>query len=185
MSTPEKNRVDRYLSALKNHRVLSIFIVSAVVVIGAAQLTGALGSLLNLFSNQDALEAERIEYCELLAPMIVQLDRTRVAFERWNSQNLPLETKIILDGNEAVKALLLLKAHLVPSELKEDAAKLVEHYDRWLEEYERLRGGPNPNLDEPFVFVGPKGYPFPRGSAQKFRARYEELGFKLGESPCR
>ncbi|MBN1657431.1 MAG: hypothetical protein JXA93_03465, partial [Anaerolineae bacterium] len=67
------------------------------------------------------------------------------------------------------------KADLIPPDLVSDANRLVIHYDRWLEKYERLRGGTEPDLNEPFVFTGPDGYPFPAESEQRFRERFEQL----------
>ena len=128
-------------------------------------------------SGDRARERTRQEqvFSELLASVVMQLERTKHAFARWQSQNLYLESEIIRKGNLAVRDLLLAKAHLVPPDLASDARSLVTHYDRWLEEYERVRGGAEPDLDEPFVFVGPKGYPFPARSEQRFRERFEQL----------
>jgi hypothetical protein len=116
--------------------------------------------------------------------MIVQLKRTKSAFDRWSSKNLYLEAKIIREGNQVVQNLLLNNAQLIRPELQEDANRLIEHYDRWLEEFDRVRGGTEPDLNQPFVFVGPKGYPFPRDSEQRFRERFELLQTELGPSPC-
>jgi hypothetical protein len=116
---------------------------------------------------------------ELLGPVAMQLDRTKRAFDRWKSQNLYIEAKIIREGNETIKDLLLSKGHLIPRDLLMDAGRLVEHYDRWLEEYDRVRGGAEPQLDQPFVFVGPKGYPFPSDSARRFKERFEEIWTEL------
>jgi hypothetical protein len=112
---------------------------------------------------------------ELLAPMVMQLERTKQAFDRWRSKNLYLEAEIIRKGNLAVRDLLIEKAHLIPADLISDANCLVTHYDRWLEEYDRIRGGAEPDLNEPFVFVGPKGYPFPSESERRFRERFEQV----------
>ena len=112
---------------------------------------------------------------ELLAPMVMQLERTKQAFERWRGKNLYLEAEIIRKGNLAVRDLLIEKAGLVPADLIADANRLVIHYDRWLEEYDRIRGGAEPDLNEPFVFVGPMGYPFPTESERRFKARFEEV----------
>jgi hypothetical protein len=116
---------------------------------------------------------------ELLGPIYIQLDRSSRAFRRWNNQSLYLESKIIRDANLTARDVLLTKAYLLPPELRGDASALIEHYDRWLEEFEAIRGGTSPNLDEPFVFVGPKGYPFPQQAAehfnQRFRAEWDAL----------
>jgi hypothetical protein len=138
-------------------------------------------------------EAKSQVLSELLAPMVIQLERTKSAFNRWISKNLYLEAKIIRDGNLIIRDLLLRKAHLIPGDLRLDANRLVEHYDVWLEEFDRirgdatpnLRGGTEPNLNEPFVFAGPKGYPFPVDSAERFKERFEQLQRELGTSAQR
>jgi hypothetical protein len=116
---------------------------------------------------------------DLLGPVAMQLDRTERAFKRWKSRNLYIETKIIREGNKTIRDLLLSKAHLIPRDLLRDARRLVEHYDRWLEEYDRIRGGTEPQLDKPFVFVGPAGYPFPSDAAQRFQERFEAIWTEL------
>ena len=116
---------------------------------------------------------------ELLGPMNIQFDRTQRAFDRWTQKNLYLEAKVIKVGNETIRDLLLERGHLIPPELLEDAAKLIEHYDVWLEVFEEQRGGSEPDLDTPFTFAGPKGYPFPKESATRFKQKYEEYWNEL------
>ena len=116
---------------------------------------------------------------DLLGPVYMQLDRTRRAFDRWTTQNLFLEAKVIREGNLAIRDLLLQKGHLIPPELLEDAGKLVEHYDRWLEEYEKQRLAERPDLDAPFTFVGPQGFPFPQEADRRFRAAFKSLWVEL------
>lgn len=116
---------------------------------------------------------------ELLGPIYMQLDRTERAFNRYREKNLFLEAKVLREGNLAIRDLLLSKADLIPPELLPDAGALVEHYDRWAEEFERRRETESPELSTEFVFVGPAGYPFPRASADAFQeaflARWREL----------
>ena len=116
---------------------------------------------------------------ELLGPVHMQLDRTERAFKRWKSKNLYLESKIIREGNMAIRDLLLAKGHLIPPELLEDAGLLIEHYDRWLEEFEKQRTAENPDNDTLFVFVGPQGYPFPRQSSKRFQEVFKNLWQEL------
>ncbi len=116
---------------------------------------------------------------ELLGPVVMQLERTGRAFKYWKSKNLYLEAKIVREGNMTIRDLLLEKGHLIPEDLQTDAARLVEHYDRWLEEYDRVRGGVEPQLDKPFVFVGPKGFPFPRDAEQRFKERFRQIWNEL------
>jgi hypothetical protein len=112
---------------------------------------------------------------ELLGPLYMQFDRTRRAFERWSQANQYLEAKVIMDGNVKIRDLLLTKGDLIPPDLRGDAGRLVAHYDRWLEEYEKVRGEHNPALDQPFVFVGPQGFPFPRDAEARFKDAYIKI----------
>ncbi|MBM3123468.1 MAG: hypothetical protein FJZ87_00175 [Chloroflexi bacterium] len=116
---------------------------------------------------------------ELLAPLNMQFARTEKAFRRWNSKNLYLEMKVVKAGNETIRDLLLAKGHLIPPELREDAGKLIEHYDVWLEKFEKQRLSENPDLNAPFVFVGPDGYPFPTGAERNFRETFKRYWIEL------
>lgn len=116
---------------------------------------------------------------ELMAPVYMQLDRTKRAFERWTQQNLYLEAKVINEGNLAIRDLLLAKGHLVPPDLVNHAGEFVEHYDRWLKEFEKLRQAENPDLRTPFTFVRPKGFPFPFEAEKRFRERYRTMWQEL------
>jgi len=119
---------------------------------------------------------------ELLGPMNIQFDRTKRAFARWQSKNLYLEAKVIKTGNETIRDLLLTKGFLIPPELREDAGKLVEHYDVWLELFESQRRGREPDLESPFTFAGPKGFPFPDEAEAHFRSTFRQYWKDLYES---
>ena len=111
---------------------------------------------------------------ELLGPMHMQFSRTKSAFSRWNSKNLYLEAKVVKSGNERIRDLLLEKGHLIPPELLKDAGDLIEHYDVWLEKFEDQRRDESPDIDSPFVFVGPDGFPFPSKSEERFNSKFIE-----------
>jgi hypothetical protein len=183
MTDKADTRTDRILSRLKDHWLLSGLIVFGIIVISLSQFTSSLEALRRMFGPgpRPALTAE---YCTLLAPLVVQLDRTKDAFARWNDRNLPLETHTIRDGNLKARDLLEKHSQLVPFQLQEARRKLVEHYDRWLEEYQKLRQGPEANPKEAFVFVGPEGYPFPTDAEASFRARLEYVRNELGGQPA-
>lgn len=118
---------------------------------------------------------------ELLGPLNMQFDRTKRAFFRWRKQNLFLEANVVRVGNETIRDLLLNKGHLVPPELLVDAGKLIEHYDVWLEKFEKQRLSDHPDLETRFIFVGPEGFPFPRQSQEKFRNKFNEYWRELYE----
>ena len=172
--------------------VLTAVISSAVVaaVIGALLLrrnTQIQETIKLQFAQLGATAASQRQWkersvTELLGPIFMQLDRTERAFRRWQAHNVFLESKVIREGNLVIRDLLLSKPHLIPPDLLTEAGLLVEHYDRWLEEFARVRDASQPDLSEAFVFVGPKGYPFPRDSAKKFEARFRHLWSELYET---
>jgi hypothetical protein len=116
---------------------------------------------------------------ELLGPLQMQLERTKRAFERWDKKNLHLEGEVIRKGNMAIRDLLLGKGHLIPPGLMNHAVDLVEHYDYWLEAYDRIRGESSENEDSDFVFVGPEGYLFPVEAEKQFKAEFRKLQNEL------
>ena len=130
-----------------------------------------------VFSSTRAWKEKSVS--EFLGPLYIQFDRTKRAFNRWQSKNLFLEAKVIKEGNLTIRDLLLTKGHLIPPELLQDAGRLIEHYDRWLEEFERIRNTQDPDLDAPFVFVGPQGYPFPTDAEAKFRNAFTQMWAEL------
>ena len=121
---------------------------------------------------------------KLLGPIYLQFDRTYRACARYRARNIFLEAKVLRVGNETIRDLLLGNAHLTPRALLEDAGKLVEHYDRWIEEFERLRPPIDPALSAPFswpgpIWVGPQGFAFPRDAERRFREAFHTLSAEL------
>jgi hypothetical protein len=132
---------------------------------------------MTIFASSRAWKEKSVS--QLLGPLYMQFDRTQRAFGRWQAKNLFLEAKVIREGNLTIRDLLLSKADLIPPELLDDAGKLVEHYDRWLEEFDRLRSKKKPDLDTTFVFVGTKGFPFPSDAETKFRNEFSQMWTEL------
>jgi hypothetical protein len=120
---------------------------------------------------------------ELLGPVCMQMDRTGRAFARWEEQNLYLEMKVIREGNLTARDLLLKLPHLIPPDLRHEATLLIEHYDRWLEEFEKRRQAEKPDLETPFIFVGPVGYGFPRYAEEKFYVTFRQYWKELYGQP--
>ena len=134
------------------------------------------------FRSQRAWKERSIS--ELLGPVCIQLERTKRAYARWSNKNLFLEAKVIKEGNLAVRDMFLKYPHLIPPELLEQSSRLIEHYDRWLEEFEKIRQAEKPDLNTRFVFVGPAGYRFPSDAEQKFQEVYRSYWRELyGELP--
>jgi hypothetical protein len=158
----------------------SILELVAAAIISGGVVSAVLGILFKGFMTRVEAEVKsRLTWKEesvsqLLGTLNIQFDRTKRAFDRWNKKNLFLEAKVVKVGNEVIRKLLLEKSHLIPPELLNDAGKLIEHYDVWLEKFEKQRLSENPDLDAAFVFVGPDGFPFPSKSEEKFQEKYNE-----------
>lgn len=74
---PKQTLLQRFWSRVHDNRGAVVALVLAAGVVGLAQLTHALGSLGDFFWPNPA--GEKAEYCDLLTPLIVQLDRTGTA----------------------------------------------------------------------------------------------------------
>lgn len=116
---------------------------------------------------------------DVLGPIVMQLERSHRAFKRWEKRNDFLEGKVVKEANTQIRDLLLAKGHLLPPQLLPGAADLVEHYDRWLEEYADKREGPNAHEHTGPIYVGPLGYPFPRDADAAFRQAFDRLRSEL------
>jgi len=122
---------------------------------------------------------DRMLLIELLLPLKVHFDRSRQAFQLW-VQNPPAKPIVVIEdaikaSNSQIRSILTNKWHMIPADLQSDAIQLIQHYDAWTAEYERLRPGGVRDPDVPYVFAGPGGVPFPITAEQRFLARYATL----------
>ena len=131
------------------------------------------GAAMLVMGDTDKIPDEVI-LLELLAPLKVHFDRTRQAFLKWKARDESTE-QVVKKSNEYIRDLLISRDYLVPEDLRKDAEKLVQHYNAWLAEYQRVYkdGVRDPSI--PYVFVGTKGFPFPSDAEQSFLQRYEIL----------
>jgi len=159
----------------------------ASTVISAGVVSAVIGLIFKGFVTRVETEVKskrtwkEVSVAELLGPLYMQFDRTKRAFGRWHDQNLFLEAKVVRVGNETIRDLLLTKGHLIPPELLEDAGKLIEHYDVWIEKFETKRSSERPDLETKFIFTGVDGFPFPHESEEKFRRTFNEYWKELYE----
>ena len=165
---------DTSISDLVITAVLSGGVVSAVV---GLLFKGFVTRVESEVKSRRSWKEESV--ADLLGPLNMQFDRTRRAFTRWEKKNLYLEAKVVKVGNETIRDILLCKGHLIPPDLLDHAGKLVEHYDVWLEKFEKQRNSESPDLESPFVFVGPEGFLFPRESEKKFKEKFQQYWDEL------
>ena len=122
---------------------------------------------LQIIQGGDAAADPKVVVAELLEPLVKELDASKQAFLALQPNDTANEQKL-REANRKARDLLVTKATLVPPELRQDALQLVEHYDAWFAEYERVRG-PGKTDQAPFVFAGPAGFPVPQNAERKLR----------------
>lgn len=166
--------MDEFWTAVIGGLVGGSLTAALVTALTTRQVTKAKSEVEDTFKRiVEVRDSRRALLEEVLGPVCAHLNRTGIAFSRWNKRNLALEAGIILESNRQIRDTLLSKYHLLTPELRRSANSLIEHYDMWLEEYERVRGA-NPSSDQEFVFVGPGGYPFPHEAEKAFLDALEE-----------
>ncbi|MBI5932630.1 MAG: hypothetical protein HY867_02895 [Chloroflexi bacterium] len=161
--------------------------IESIAALDDPEIAAAADLALGRTSAQAGLSSdERDLLFELLLPMKVHFERSHRAFQEW-VRNPPAKPNIEIEdaikaSNSVVRNILASKRHLIPPDLQQDALDLIKHYDAWQEEYERLRPGGIRNPKVPYVFVGPKGFPFPVAAERNFMARFEKLSGQSGET---
>jgi hypothetical protein len=144
--------------------------------LSGAVIAAALGFVLS--KRTDIFRSHRTwkerAVADLLAPIHMHLQRTRSARDNFSKNKTFIEGKVLRESNLAVRDLLLKNAYLIPPDLRNDASRLVNHYDRWFEEYERLRKTQNPNLDSLFDLGDPVGFPFPSDAEERFHESFKK-----------
>lgn len=104
---------------------------------------------------------------ELLAPLKLQLMRSKIALKGYDANNEYRE-KILKECNETIRSLLLEKGHLIPADLIAYAEKFISHYDEWLQAYRANRELQNKS-EIKHVFT----YNFPHDAEKAFDEKYE------------
>lgn len=124
-------------------------------------------------------EEERYLVSELLLPLKIHFDRTNRNFRHWIKAPIhePIERleEAIFESNSAIKDILVENWHLLPEDLVDDAIALLEHYQAWFTEYERVRPGGKRQSTPLHVFTAGTGHTFPKESEQKFIDRYHSI----------
>ena len=142
-----------------------------------AEVTHQFETQFSLFQSKRIWKDQIIS--ALLGPLYIQFDRTKRAYDLWGGMNLYLEANIIREGNTVIRDLLLTKGHLTPPDFLEHAGKLIDHYDIWLEEFDRVSVKKESGEDIMFIFT----YNFPRDSEKAFRESFRKIRgelYKLG-----
>ena len=122
---------------------------------------------IRILLTSTASDSEERIVQDLLKPLIEQLDRSKAAVDGFNRGD-PDAREIIRLGNRSALDILISNSSLIPKHLREDAVRLVEHYESWLRwnQYDPTQQQMQIR-SEPFI-------PFPTDSALKFREELEK-----------
>jgi hypothetical protein len=124
---------------------------------------------------------------EVVAPTVMHLSRTADLAERYRLEPRYGEAVLLRDSNHAVRALLLNKSHLLPSDLVTVSECLLTHYDIWLKRFDlsltkhkASAGGQEPAPDQPFdvgfaSLEATECGGFPKEAPARFRQQYDLL----------
>jgi len=125
--------------------------------------------------EMNKLNLDYKEQClsEVLGPVYLLFERTSLALSRQTPNNQYIEREIYVKTNAAIRDILLSKAHLIPPDLLEDAAKLIDHYDHWIETFIQKRDVEKST--ESFIYT----YDFPSGSDKKFKDTFHRYRDEL------
>ena len=160
------------------HTLLSSLISGAVI-------AGGLDKELEAWKSTRSWQLNALS--EVIAPAVMHLSRTGALAERYRVQPRYGEAVLLKESNATVRALLLGKSHLLPSDLVDTSQCLLTHYDIWLKrfdlslaEYKASHAGAEPSPEQPFdvgfsSMEAAKCGGFPKEAPGKFRGEYNAL----------
>jgi len=153
----------------------------------AAIITGVLGLLTGTvgfyFVNQylekkkQDISTKREQLQFVFAPLEILLKMNKREFERYTKQDTTeedkeyIEQKVWHPNNTEAKRIIMEKSHLL-KEIPEQLLDLLTHINVWLLEYELVYVK---KVHPPPVFVGPKGYGYPKEADSYVFSKAEEL----------
>ncbi|WP_027381711.1 hypothetical protein [Chryseobacterium daeguense] len=115
---------------------------------------------------------------ELLGQVYLHLNRLKDAFKnkysKINEYDPFYEDEIIYSSNKHIRDLLINNGHFLPPELLDEATKLIEHFDIWLNKYHQLRILQK-DMQSKQIYVGPDGFRFPENAEKMFKEKYIEM----------
>jgi hypothetical protein len=111
--------------------------------------------------------------CELVGPVILNLKRVHRAYLRYDGNNEFLEGEIMAKCATNIREIISERGYLLDAAGLQHAVDLVEHFDVWLEEFDRQRG--TGGKGDPYVFAGARGHPFPRAAEEAFHRMWVDL----------
>jgi hypothetical protein len=157
----------------------------ALIVTGVLGLiTGTVGTYFAnryLEQRKEDLSTKRDRFQHVYAPLEILLKMNKREFQRYNLPITTIEDKEYIEknvwypNNLEIKRIIMERSHLL-TEIPEQFLKLLTHINVWLLEYELVYVK---KVNDPPVFVGPKGYGYPKEVDQYTFTKADELRREL------
>ncbi|MCK5537579.1 MAG: hypothetical protein KAI79_12185 [Bacteroidales bacterium] len=113
-----------------------------------------------------------------LGEISIEFKRSGITYKEYiESGNKFIYARILKESNTNIRNLLLHNSFLLSEELQDDALKLINHYDIWMEKWNELYNKKALGLEDIFIFQNK--HLFPRESEQKLMNKYNELKKEL------
>ena len=155
----------------------------AQTLLAALLSAGAIGAVINYFwidPRKSAVEWKELSLEKVVAPVVLNLERTEIAYERYQKNKDFGFAAMLYESNRRNREIILSNGHLLPDNLVEAATCLVAHYDIWLKRYEATLAERTPQPDESFdlKYADLSFEPcseFPKSAAEEFRNVFERF----------
>jgi hypothetical protein len=134
-----------------------------------------------LEQRKQDLSTKRDRFERVYAPLEILLKMNGREFERYNLPTTTIEDKEYIEknvwypNNRAIKQIIMDRSHLL-MEIPEEFLKLLTHINVWLLEFELVY---IKKVNDPPVFVGPKGYGYPKEVDRYLFGKADELRRQL------
>ena len=157
------------------------------IILAAILSAGVIVAMLNFFwfePEKYSREWKQASLEKVVAPVVMNLNRTKIANERYIKSHKFGFAAILYESNKTVRDILLANGHLIPNELVKPASCLVAHYDIWIKRYLETVGDKKYKANDNFEI----GFPdlsfepcsaFPNDDAEKFHDVYRRLRSEL------
>ena len=125
-----------------------------------------------------------VKKIEFLGKLVILFGRSKITYKQYIENNRSFTyAKILRETNTQLRNELIGKSYLLSHELRQEALKLINHYDFWLQRWDDLFSSDTFKLDDTFVFSN--NCTFPKESEDKLikefsnseKKRYENTIF--------
>lgn len=120
------------------------------------------------------MQNETHQQIQFLGRLDFLLQRVKKAYDGYSSHGkIFLYARILRDGNEAIRTLLIEQSYLLPAQQLQNALNLLHHIDVWAALWDETYATRVARSDSVFDF--PNAVTFPKEEVQDLLAYYEQI----------